>query len=273
MKKISGIYKITNKENGKVYIGSSIDINRRWKDHIYNLKKEAHHNPYLQHAWDKYGEDSFLFEIMEEIDIELLTIKEQFWMDNYKSYNREYGYNNMFIADSCHKHSDETKQKLKEIHSIRPRKPHSEETKKKQSEAAKNRTGDPYWKGKKMSEKLVSQMRERAIEWFKNNESLMKGIPKSDITKAKLSKSLKDYFSKNTVYNKGIQASEESKKKQSETMKSLNIISPIAQKTITPLGEFNSISKAASAHGISRWAVTHRCRSLKSEYEEWKILM
>jgi len=45
---ITGIYKIRNKQNNKVYIGSAVDIKKRWRDHKWNLKENKHHNPHLQ---------------------------------------------------------------------------------------------------------------------------------------------------------------------------------------------------------------------------------
>jgi group I intron endonuclease len=63
--KQSGIYKITNKTNGKFYIGSSLDIHRRWRQHRRDLTKNIHINPKLQHAWNKYGSENFSFEILE----------------------------------------------------------------------------------------------------------------------------------------------------------------------------------------------------------------
>ena len=65
MSKNSGIYKITNLINKKYYIGSSLDIKRRWKEHRRNLIKNKHNNIHLQKSWNKYGENSFLFEIIE----------------------------------------------------------------------------------------------------------------------------------------------------------------------------------------------------------------
>ena len=63
----SGIYKITNVKNGKFYIGSAKDIDRRWWEHKNDLKKNKHKNPKLQHAWDFYGENSFEFIILENV--------------------------------------------------------------------------------------------------------------------------------------------------------------------------------------------------------------
>ncbi len=65
-KKLSGIYIITNKVTGKIYIGESLDIYRRWhKEHIPDLRKNKHYNKNLQEDFDKYGEDNFDFEILE----------------------------------------------------------------------------------------------------------------------------------------------------------------------------------------------------------------
>lgn len=61
------IYRITNMANGKYYIGSAESFARREWQHKYDLKRGAHKNPRLQAAWDKYGPDMFVFEVIEEI--------------------------------------------------------------------------------------------------------------------------------------------------------------------------------------------------------------
>ena len=88
-----GIYKIENKVNGKIYVGQSIDINARWKNHITLLNKGNHHNDYLQKSWNKYGENNFEFSIIEECDLSDLNCREIYWIDYYNSYIRDYGYN------------------------------------------------------------------------------------------------------------------------------------------------------------------------------------
>lgn len=62
------IYRITNMANGKYYIGSAESFARREWQHKYDLKRGVHKNPRLQAAWDKYGPDMFVFEILEEIE-------------------------------------------------------------------------------------------------------------------------------------------------------------------------------------------------------------
>ncbi len=64
-----GIYKITNIKNNKVYIGQTKDrfIERYWS-HVWRLKNNSHNNQHLQKSWNKYGENSFLFEVIEICD-------------------------------------------------------------------------------------------------------------------------------------------------------------------------------------------------------------
>lgn len=90
---ICGIYSITNIKNGKLYIGSSKNIYRRWKVHINDLENGLHHSSHLQYAWNKYGEVNFIFEIIEKCSEEELLIREQYYMDLYLSYDGDYGYN------------------------------------------------------------------------------------------------------------------------------------------------------------------------------------
>jgi hypothetical protein len=73
----TGIYKITNKINGKFYIGSSKDLTRRRKDHFRLLKKGVNHSTLLQRAVNKYGLNNFVFEIIVECSEHLLFIVEQ----------------------------------------------------------------------------------------------------------------------------------------------------------------------------------------------------
>jgi hypothetical protein len=74
---ISGIYKIVNIKNGKMYIGSSKNIKRRWGIHKSSLKNNRHHSVYLQRAWNKYGKENFVYEVIKEMpntsDIELFN--------------------------------------------------------------------------------------------------------------------------------------------------------------------------------------------------------
>ena len=65
----AGIYRIINSSNGKCYVGSSIDINRRRLEHFSALSHNRHVNNHLQNAYNKYGKDSFIFEVIENLEI------------------------------------------------------------------------------------------------------------------------------------------------------------------------------------------------------------
>lgn len=62
----SGIYRIVNKQNGHQYIGRSSDIEFRWRNHVSDLRGNKHVNEHLQYAWNKYGNNVWEFEILEE---------------------------------------------------------------------------------------------------------------------------------------------------------------------------------------------------------------
>jgi group I intron endonuclease len=107
--RVAGIYKI-QASNGKFYIGSaSHNFRRRWKNHINDLQKNKHHSKYLQNIYNKYGEDSLFFEVVEIVgDTSTILEREQFWIDALKP-----ELNHFQIAGSSlgYKYSEETKKK------------------------------------------------------------------------------------------------------------------------------------------------------------------
>lgn len=83
-----GIYKITNKVNGKIYIGQSVDIQRRWSAH-----KRCSKDYPLYRDFKKYGLDNFTFEILLECSREELNEKEEFFIIMFDATNPTKGYN------------------------------------------------------------------------------------------------------------------------------------------------------------------------------------
>lgn len=79
---LSGVYIITNKLNGKFYVGSGGSIFSRWFNHTCHLKNGTHVNSKLQLAYDKYGLENFKFEILELHEPFGLNIREQFYLDS-----------------------------------------------------------------------------------------------------------------------------------------------------------------------------------------------
>lgn len=80
----SGLYLISNKSTGKVYIGSSSNLRKRRLTHMRQLRNGNHHNVYLQRAFNKYGESDFHFCVLLYIRKEELFNSERLWIDCLK---------------------------------------------------------------------------------------------------------------------------------------------------------------------------------------------
>lgn len=73
----SGVYEIVNTSNGDRYIGSAVNLRKRWHVHRYKLKNDIHHSRHLQHAFDKYGAEVFQFKPLLICDKAQLVLYEQ----------------------------------------------------------------------------------------------------------------------------------------------------------------------------------------------------
>jgi group I intron endonuclease len=112
------VYSITNKINGKIYIGKATDLQSRWAAHLATAKRPTYEKHYLIHrAIAKYGEDNFSFTEIESLNSEQESLdREMFWIAQYKSnvcrYGSNYGYNLTDGGDgsSGYKHTKESKQ-------------------------------------------------------------------------------------------------------------------------------------------------------------------
>lgn len=117
MKKISCIYRIRNLKNDKCYIGSTINFTQRKNNHKYKLRNNRHPSSILQNAWNKHGELSFIFEIVENIEDEKFLIdREQFYLDHLRpKYNiRTIANANIGIESSRRKLSKEIVSKIRQ---------------------------------------------------------------------------------------------------------------------------------------------------------------
>lgn len=165
MNKISGVYLIVNSVNGKVYVGSSVDIAARWRGHKRALVKGDSPCVKLQRAWDKHGERSFSFQILEHVapQKDLLIEAEQRWIDLYQSFDT--GYNTLRKAYSHlgAKRSTESREKLS--NSLKKRLADSD-VRQRMSDAAKKRgVSDAFLnapRGKISPEKL-EKLRQRML--------------------------------------------------------------------------------------------------------------
>lgn len=89
----SGVYAIVCLVTGKRYIGSSRDIRTRARKHRGALRRGTHHSAHLQAAWNLYGEQQFVLEVIERCAPEHLLNREQCHLDTVKAYQPENGFN------------------------------------------------------------------------------------------------------------------------------------------------------------------------------------
>ena len=208
MANTSGIYKITNKTNGKYYIGSSSNIfgnNGRWKCHKRQLQMNSHHNNYLQRSWNKYGSNNFDFIVLEEILPERLIETEQKYLDIAKT-EKNKCYNLTFIAGKIEM-TPEIKEKISLTLTGRYRgknsphygKCHTKRTREKMSNVKRGKISPN--KGKKMTLEQKKKIRQSLLK-IKNqiSEKLSKNwifvSPKGRITKIH---NLLDFCNKNNL--------------------------------------------------------------------------
>lgn len=154
---ICGIYGIFNITTGKVLIGSSKDIQTRFRTHKTRLVNGKHANSHIQAAWLKYGREDFEVRVLEECLFDELIAKEDEWMDRYDSLDNSSGYN-MRGATPRSYISEVTRRKMSESHkggSI------SEEQRKKISIALKGRPSSRL--GKHQPEEFVRQLSRRML--------------------------------------------------------------------------------------------------------------
>ena len=131
------IYSITNLVNDKRYIGISQNYEDRKRVHLWALKNKKHKNEKLQNAVNKYGLENFIFEILEEIEIDsrIEALKyENFYINLYDSFRNGYNKSQGFDGSTLQIQSDKTKEKHRQLmlnNKIWLNKHHTEETKKK----------------------------------------------------------------------------------------------------------------------------------------------
>jgi group I intron endonuclease len=90
---IPGVYIILNISDGKCYVGSSVDVGKRLRNHRENLVKGTHGNGHLQHSWDKYGPTAFQFKVVALCEEVELLVEEQATIDVLLSMDPKHGYN------------------------------------------------------------------------------------------------------------------------------------------------------------------------------------
>lgn len=183
----SGIYRIIHKSSSKQYIGSSIDIEVRWRKHVYDLNRQKHSNTHLLNAWNKYGQDDFVLEIVEICEPlkEILLEREQYHIDTLRP---EFNICKKAGSRLGSKASAETKAKMS------------------QSMVGKN-------VGKTRTQEMIDSMRDRVSNPSDETRAKMAaakiGTIVSEQTKAKMSASHKGYVPAETSIAKTVQTRHE----------------------------------------------------------------
>ena len=183
----SGIYLIVNVINNKLYVGSAVDFQDRWRLHKLELNRNNHCNRHLQAAWNAYGESCFQFHAIEYTSD--LLAREQYWIERLNSTNIDIGYNICAVARNRKgvKASEETREKLRQSHLGHKQ---SEETK------AKRRIkmmGNKINNGRKQKLEDIEKRaksntgKKRSEEARKNISNAIKGRVLSDETRKKMS--------------------------------------------------------------------------------------
>lgn len=88
----SGIYKITNLNTQRAYIGRSVDVKKRLTEHVkgaFNIATIADQE--IHRAMGREGINNFSFEILEQVEKDKLNEREKYWIDFYQT--QSYGYN------------------------------------------------------------------------------------------------------------------------------------------------------------------------------------
>jgi group I intron endonuclease len=181
LKKTCGIYVITKKEDGKQYIGQSVDCFERWKQHQSPKKGSTG----IKGAIMKHGVDQFTFQVLEECTRDKLNEREIFYIAEMKTLAPD-GYNLTTGGGQGHEKSAELKKKISAAGMGRT---HSPETKAKMSASAMGHTRNVGIKKKPMSE----EQKVKISESLKGSTHSL-GRKLSEETKAKLSASKKEYY-------------------------------------------------------------------------------
>lgn len=235
-----GIYKLTS-PTGRIYIGESVDIERRWKEH----SKGKSGCPKLQDSINKHGFKNFKREILEECEITQLKIRERFYQELYNAIS-DFNLNSQLTSTLELKqvHSEETKRKI----SIAGRgKVISEEHRLKLSK---------FHTGKILSQETRSKMRKpKSKESCKNMNKDKVGKTTSEETKTKI-----------RLGNLGKVISRETRKQISDTLKKngtkLGGRNPSAKKVINIITkeEFETIKQGADSIGIKPDKLQYKLR-------------
>jgi group I intron endonuclease len=252
-----GIYKIINTLNNRIYIGSSINLEKRRYDHFNDLKNNRHDNQFIQNDYNKCKPENFVFEIILETDcLDLLLDFEQSYLDEYWD-----GKINCYNISKCAeapmrglKCSEEHKQNISDANKGRKL---SEEHKQKLSNARKSKKLGPQSKETKQRKSAANKGKKRSEEIKQRMSDAQKGKKLSEETKQKMSD-----------IRRGKKLSEEHKQKTREAKPRTTFT------VVSPEGEIITFTGAREFCRIHNLHCGQFCEMLKGKYKqhkEWKL--
>lgn len=189
--RICGIYAIINQVNAHRYIGSSCNINKRWSEHRYHLRKGKHKSGYLQKAWDNYGESNFVFTILEIVESpDLLQEREQHYMDfflpEYNVYPFAFSAKNRTVTEAQKEHlrqlntGKKPTPEARENHRLAMNRPEVIEANR---QRALRRKDSPETRAKKSAAQLIAQNRPEQLE-LNRQKHLGKKMPREGVIRS-----------------------------------------------------------------------------------------
>lgn len=241
----SGIYKIINIINNLFYIGSAIDIKKRILRHSFDLKRGIHANSHLQRAWDKYGKENFIFEVVEYCEPNKLLEREQFWIDFEEVCKKGYNIQPFVGSNKGLAMSEETKEKIRsKLINNKNCLGH------KHTEETKAKIGDIH-RGKKQTIEHINKLRETRKNREVSHETRQKisnahkGRIFSEETRQKISSALK-----------GRELSEEQKERVRSMLKSIER-KPLSEETKEKISIANK-GKKRTEEQIQKMKLSHK---------------
>lgn len=232
-----GVYKITNKLNGRIYIGSAKEFKNRWKQHSKSLEKGKHHNKHLQASYNKHGKENFIFQILEVVEGTTRQRRkiEQKYIDQY--------IDNWELCFNLNKHVNNKQGKWSKNPEI---------TRLKMRMAKLNKLRGPQTEETKAKIGLANSFKTRTESQKKKISLIMLNKKRSSQTKEKISKTMKE---------KGIKPpSWFGKKHSKETIQKLS--KKVGQYNLN--GElieiFISISSAEKKINLAKGSITKCCK-------------
>jgi len=277
----SGIYKITNKLNGRFYMGSAKCFKVRRSQHLSLLRKGKHHNIFLQGDFNKRGEEAFVFEVIEVIDgtMEQRILIEQTYLDEHYD-NQILCYN---LSPFAHRNIEGIKQ--------------SQERSKQKSKILKDRwKNDPSYREKMRAANTGRKMPDhvyRALQNVLKGNEHFKGKKHTKETKALMSmvktghkvsqerrnhhskvmtgrKHTKEHIEKIATAHRGKKQTKYQKEQTSKANSKFYDVVLISPDN-TEYGPIQNLSKFCRQHNLKHSKLGLVIRQLRPHHKGWRI--